>query len=406
MMKLAFALSKHTTAAAAFGMITLFVALSPTLALAAGPVTTLTASNGAPGDGFGTFVSVTPDGTSALIGAPGSASGTGAAYVFDNSGTSWTQQTELTASDGTSGDIFGVAVGLSANGNFAVVGAANRTVGGQNSAGTAYIFHQGLHGWSQQAEISDPAAFLDDGFGSAVAINHAGTIALISASGANNSYGLVYVYTRSGSTWSLQATLDQSPSAQNLNFGISVTLDGTGTEAAVGSQGAAYVFLQSGSTWTQEAELTVSGAVATSFGSAVSVDSAGTALLVGACDCDLGAVSGSAFIYTGSGATWIQKATLNPSDGAAGDGFGFSASISANGKNAILGSPFKNSSVGEAYIYSKSSGVWSEKETFNSPDSGSGQVGISVGLNSTGTLALVGNEGANSQTGAVDAFAP
>ena len=79
----------------------------------------LTASDGVADDLFGSAVSVSGD--TAVIGAASKNSGRGAAYVFVRSAGVWTQQQELTASDGAPNDSFGISVSVS--GDTAVVGA-------------------------------------------------------------------------------------------------------------------------------------------------------------------------------------------------------------------------------------------------------------------------------------------
>jgi len=86
----------------------------------------LTASDGATGTTFGCAVALSSDGNTAIIGAQYDASSQGAAYVFTRSGTVWTQQQKLTA--GVMTGWFGISVGLSGDGNTAIVGAPSETV--------------------------------------------------------------------------------------------------------------------------------------------------------------------------------------------------------------------------------------------------------------------------------------
>ena len=67
-----------------------------------------TASDGAVGDSFG--YSVALDGDTVLVGAYGDDSSPGSAYIFTRSGTTWTQQAKLTASDGASGSVLATAL--------------------------------------------------------------------------------------------------------------------------------------------------------------------------------------------------------------------------------------------------------------------------------------------------------
>ena len=86
----------------------------------------LTASDAANGDAFGYSVGLSSDGNTALVGAFEKNSYQGAAYVFTRSGAAWIQQQELTASDAANNDSFGFSVGLSSDGNTALVGAIAR----------------------------------------------------------------------------------------------------------------------------------------------------------------------------------------------------------------------------------------------------------------------------------------
>ena len=92
----------------------------------------LTASDGAANDQLGWSVAVSN--STAVVGAPGKDAGMGAAYVFMRSGTTWSQKAELTASDGAPGDEFGSSVSIS--GSTAVISSPNRLSG----TGAAYIF--------------------------------------------------------------------------------------------------------------------------------------------------------------------------------------------------------------------------------------------------------------------------
>ena len=62
----------------------------------------------------------------------------GAAYVFSQSGTVWTQQSEILAGDGARGDNFGIGVGIS--GDSAIIGARHATAVGTAAAGAAYVY--------------------------------------------------------------------------------------------------------------------------------------------------------------------------------------------------------------------------------------------------------------------------
>ena len=142
---------------------------------------------------------------------------------------------------------------------------------------------------------------------------------------------------------------------------FSVTVAVSGDTAVVGADfdddkgsdaGSAYVFARSGTTWTQQAKLLASdGAAGDQFGVSVSVS--GDTAVVGALrDDDKGSDAGSAYVFARSGATWTQQAKLVASDGAAGDLLGNWVAVS--GGTAVVGAVLdddKGTESGSAYVF-------------------------------------------------------
>ncbi|MCS6798456.1 MAG: hypothetical protein NZ898_07995, partial [Myxococcota bacterium] len=108
----------------------------------------LNARDGAMYDSFGQSVALTSDGSRALVGAPGDDIGSradqGSAYVFVRSGTTWTEEGKLTASDEAHTDFFGSSVALTSDGSRALVGVPGDDVGTNPDQGSAYVFVSGL----------------------------------------------------------------------------------------------------------------------------------------------------------------------------------------------------------------------------------------------------------------------
>ena len=321
----------------------------------------LTATDGAANDTFGGNVALSGD--TAVIGALGddddvSGVDSGSAYVFTRSGTTWSQQAKLTATDGAAGDEFGYSVALS--GDTAVIGAARDDDNG-NDSGSAYVFTRSGTTWSQQAKLTTADGAAGDVFSISVALS--GDTAVIGADlddekGDNS--GAAYVFTRSGITWSQQAKLTANDGAAGDLFGIRVAL--SGVTAVIGAardddkgdnSGAAYVFIRSGTTWSQQAKLTAAdGAANDRFGTRVAI-SGDTAVIGAILDDDKGDNSGSAYVFTRSGASWRQQAKLTATDGAADDVFGWSVALS--GDTAVIGAPTSifvlPGGTGSAYVF-------------------------------------------------------
>ena len=152
----------------------------------------LTAVDGRRGDVFGYSVAVS--GNTVIIGAIGQNSPRGAAYVFTCSGTpcTWTQQQELTAADGASGDVFGTRVAVS--GATTVIGAPGKTIGNNALQGAAYVFTCSGNPctWTPQQELTAADGARGDEFGYSVAVS--GKTTLIGAAYKNSYQGAAYVF--------------------------------------------------------------------------------------------------------------------------------------------------------------------------------------------------------------------
>ncbi len=257
-------------------------------------------------------------------------------------------------------------------------GALGADVPGTTDSGAVYVFVRSGTTWSQQAKLTASDASTNASMGRSVAIE-ADTI-VVGAQGdsaAGFGSGAAYIFVRSGTTWSEQAKLTASDAAANAQFGSSVDISGdtvaTGAEGddhAGTNTGSAYVFVRSGTTWSEQAKLTASDAAAgDQFGrEAVSVD--GDTVVVGArADDDAGAASGSAYIFTRSGTTWSQEAKLTASDAAFVDTFGWSVAVEGN--SAVIGAP-NDDNKGSAYYFIRSGTTWTEQFKLLASDGGGG----------------------------------
>jgi nucleoside-specific outer membrane channel protein Tsx len=342
----------------------------------------LTAADGAAGDDFGDSVAIA--GSTAVVGAPFHNSDAGAAYVFTQSGSTWSQQAELTAADGAAGDDFGASVAIA--GSSAVVGA----YGSNSSAGAAYVFVRSGGSWSPQAGLSAADGAAGDDFGHSVAI--AGSTAMVGAYGSNSSAGAAYVFALP----SQQAELTASAFADEFGYSVAIS----GATAVVGARvktlggyesAAAYIFVRSGSTWSEQARLTNPGCGGL-FGWSVAIS--GATVVVGA-------PGGAACVFVRSGSSWSEQATLDDPGGAASDGFGDSVAIS--GFMVVVGAPGSNSSTGAAYVFVRSGTSWSRQAQLTAADGAAGDdFGSSVAI--SGSTAVVGADGSNSQAGAAYVF--
>ncbi len=350
----------------------------------------LTAGEASADDHFGFAVAI--DGDTALIGARGANAGQGAAYVFARSGTTWSEQAMLTASDGEAGDLAGCSVAL--RGDVALVGAQ---YGGDKDQGAAYVFIRSGASWSEQAKLAAADAMPGFVFGMSVALEEGQ--ALVGAPGAegdDNSPGAAYVFTRTGTDWSQEAKLTGAGSSSRDRFGTAVAIDGdtalvgaiTHDPGGIRDQGAAYVFARSDATWSRQTKLTATdGAAGDEFGSSVALD--GSMALVGAWNARIGANEGqgAAYVFALSGATWSQGAKLTAAGGAAGDHLGQAAAL--DGGAALVGTSLRDGGRGGAFVFTHDGTGWSQLAALAMQDGAAwDQFGRSVALD--GRTALVG----------------
>jgi len=340
-------------------------------------VAKLIATDRASSDRLGTAVALAGD--VALLGADGDddLGGTaGAAYVFErDAGGLWLQRAKLHAGDGASDDIFGDALALS--GTRALVGAP----GHAGISGAAYVFERDALGvWRQTAELFASDAAPGAAFGNSVAL--AGTRALVAAfsddARASNA-GAVYLFElrpthpaaallgltpggrRHASQWHQVAKLYAADASAGAAFGAAVALDGN--ELAVGAYGdgergvnagAAYVFARlSGGAWVQRAKLTApDGAAEDVFGATLALAD-GRVLVSAVGDDDLGLDAGAAHVFArGPAGAWSWEAKLLASDGGAQDTFG--GALALDGELALVGALGGDGAVtqsGTSYVF-------------------------------------------------------
>lgn len=301
-------------------------------------------------------ISVAVAGDTVVVGASGS--GNGDAFVFVKDGSVWSEQQKLTASDGANTDLFGFSVSIS--GDTIVVGAYGDDDDG-NATGSAYVFTRTGSIWTEQQKLlaSDRVAL--DRFGESVAID-GDTIIVSSRTAGINDRGAAYVYTRSGTVWTEQQKLISSDSKSGFEFGNKV--DVSGDTAAVCKRtdndngffsGAGYVFTRKGTVWSEQQKLTASdGVKRDEFCSSVSID--GNKIVIGsALDDDNGFNSGSFYLFMRTGESWNEQAKLLPSDGFSFQGIGNRVAI--DGDEIIVGADGDNDngpSSGAAYFFGDS----------------------------------------------------
>jgi hypothetical protein len=396
------------------------VAISPSANLVAA-VGYIKASNTDAADGFGGALALSADGNTLVVGADGedskapgiggdqgdnSASAAGAVYVFTRDGGVWSQQAYIKASNAGSGDEFGYALALSADGSILAVGAAgeasnatgfygdqsNNSAGG---AGAVYVFTRSGGVWSQQAYVKASNTGAGDNFGAALALAPDGNTMAVGAPGEDSNAtgidgdqsndsagqaGAVYVFTSSGGIWSQQAYIKASNTDAVDFFGRTLALAAEGTTLAVGAYGedsnatgiggdqsdnsasnagAVYLFIRSGGVWSQQAYVKASNTdLHDAFGTALALAADGNTLAVGAIyeasdatgiDGDqtnnLSSDAGAVYVFIRGGGAWSQQAYLKASNTGVVDYFGDAFAMAADGNTLAVGADGEHSNA-------------------------------------------------------------
>jgi hypothetical protein len=264
--------------------------------------------------------------------------GPGKAFAFQRTGTVWSTSQSLVPSEAQANDdFFGLSVAVSSG--TAVVGAPRHDPLARVNAGAAYVFLESGGSWTQQAKLLPSDSTTADQFGFAVGLS--GQTAIVGAPLDNSpaaDAGSAYVFVRAAAVWTQQQKLTAIGAASLDDFGRSVSI--SGDTALVGAPlddvgvvldtGSAYVFQRTGLVWAQQAQLNAASPLeADLFGRSVAI--LGDTALVGEPADDLGAENaGSATVFIRTGTAWSREALLSSSEAAGFDVFGTSVALSSS----------------------------------------------------------------------------
>ncbi len=362
---------------------------------------------------FGRDVALSADGDTALIGAPRDGGETGAAVVLTSSGASWTEQAKITGEEaGAQENHFGHNVALSGDGDTAAISAPTFDDG----SGAVWIFVRSGSTWTEQAELTGVGELDAGHFGAGLAMSSDGETVTVGAPNDDHNAGAVWVFSRSGSTWTQQGEkLTGGEESGASEFGRALALSADGSTMLVGGPcdngliGAAWAFSRSGSTWTQQGTKLTGGEASgeSHFGDSVALSADGDTALVGGRQDD--GKAGAAWAFTRLDATWSQQgAKLVAASGEEGTGeFGWNVALSADGDTALIGGLRDDGYAGAAWLFSRTGSTWSQqgaKLTGGAEERGKGWFGSSLALSEEGTTALIGGVADNGRAGAVWVF--
>ncbi len=363
-----------------------------------------TGNTGPARQGFSSSISA--DGNTAIVGGYFDNTGRGGVWIYTRSSGVWSQQGSVLIGTAVGYGSQGYSVSISADGNTAIVGG-----NGDNSGiGAAWVYTRSSGVWSQQDKLVGTGSV--GGYsqqGTSVSISADGNTAIVGGYGDDAGKGAAWVYTRSSGVWSQQDKLVGTGGQGTPYQGYSVSISADGNTAMVGgyqdnsSVGAVWVYTRNNNIWTQQGNKLVGTGIVGAFsqqGFSVSLSADGNTAVVGG-DKDNDGV-GAVWVYTRSGGMWSQQGNKLIGTGSIGNSAqGSSVSLSADGNVAMVGGNFDNEGPGAVWVYTRSSGVWSQKGNKLIGSGGlTARQGRSVSLSAEGNTAIVGGENDNTRQGA------
>jgi FG-GAP repeat len=367
---------------------------------------------------FGESVALSGDGTTALVGAPLDR-GTGTARFYEHSSGLWVEsgppfvggEEPADCESATAGESeacrFGFSVALSDDGGVALIGVP----GANHDKGAAWVFTRSGSTWNRGPELRGAGAIGASHFGRSVSLSSDGDTALITGPWDDHESGSVWVFTRSGDTWTQQGPkLLSGEAASSEQFGRSAALSGDGATALIGapghgeSRGAAWVFSLRDGAWERR-ELPLSAdepAEGEAFGHSVALSGDGTTALIGAPGHETN--EGAVWAFTEAGGAWGREGTLRSAAATGGSRLGTSIAVSASGDLALAGGPGDGHGAGAAWEFVRSGSSWTElgETLVDAPgDEDRAHFGASVTLSASGGIGLVGGPFHDLQAGGV-----
>ncbi len=321
-------------------------------------------------DAFGTTVSLSADGTLLAVGADsdddGGGGNKGAVYLFEKTSTGWAKTLKISDNANTAGlldinldtgDRFGSAAALSADGTALAVGAIYDDDGGRNAdRGAVYLFEKTSTGWAKTLKISD---------------NDGGTELLDINLDDDDDFGISVALSADGTALAVGAKSDDDGEAVIIRRGRGRTIYDTDTD-----RGAVYLFEKSDGTWAKTLKISdndggsaglldINLDVGDLFGNAVSLVADGTLLAVGAQDDDdNGRGKGAVYLFQKSDTAWAKTLKISDNNGGSAglldinlttiDRFGSGVSLAADGTALAVGARNDSSTKGAVYAFSVS----------------------------------------------------
>jgi hypothetical protein len=309
---------------------------------------------------FGYGAAISDNGNTIAIGGYLDNTNKGAVWVFERQGNFWVQQGSKLVGTTTQSIVYqGENISLSGDGNTLLIGGREDA----GSKGAVWIFQRTGSTWTQQGQkitISPNNGWF---FGYGVALTADGNTAVIGMPGyrvgpVTNLIGAACFYRRTGNTWNL-VQMETDSVLTNAQIGISATVSANGQVAAFGGPALnnnlgsiwMYRFNSTKQKWVKEQIIAPSNLGASAqLGYRLAISRGGDTLVASAWKENN--KTGAIYVFTHTNGTWSQLGSkiLSPISGGTDPQFGQSVGVSGNGKIFIAGRP-GGTAPGAAFVY-------------------------------------------------------
>lgn len=365
------------------------------------PMKRLTAGDAAAGDGFGDACRLSADGALLAVGVPQRRNSDGAVYLLRRTEQGWQECQKLVPAEPECR--FGSSIALNADGSVLVVGADASSVTDKASAGAAYVYRREGDGWLKTAKLTAGDAVANAHFGSAVDIAADGQTIAVGAPSSQGA-GAAYVFRWIGSMWTRyrleaedpESTVQFGRSISLSEKGAMLAVGGNGRTAGAGQ---VYVFSEADGGWKEPNVETIAPANRngeTGLGGCVKLSANGARLAIGVLG-DGDSETGAVYLFDLDQDGWVQQQKWTPDVGGASGSFGQSVDMSRDGTTVVIGAPGRGGSAsdrGTAYSYQWQGDAWQAAQTIDAPDPAAGDMfGHSVCISADGSIMAVGATG-------------
>ena len=295
-------------------------------------------------------------------------------------------------------DYFGQSVATSQDGSRVVIGIYNDDGGNYSNSGAVKVYEKTTTSTSTtwvQLGVTIEGTANSQHLGRAVAMSPDGNTIFMRADGSNT-----HVYRWINSAWvQLGGAINHTASQYNS---LSSNFDGSNIAIASDTQVEVYQYVNA--SWSIKGA-TINQESSSDYSNAVALSADGNTLAIGAYQNDGGGSdSGHVRIFGFENGAWIQLGTDIDGDGA-GDHFGISVSLSADGSTLAVGARYydtntdNNDNRGSVQIYSRSltetSTLWTQKGETLTGIANSDYFGSDTTLSADGNILAVGAYNSN-----------